>query len=205
MGDILWGTPAIRAIKKALPQVEIDLILQPQWRDLFFGNKNIRRLISYHSQWYRQIIGLPKMLQSRYDHVLIFHANRNISRILPWLRCKSILSHQYPDSIPGIPINQIVRFEKPVHGILRRLGLLEKIKIPSNGTHMDLFLNDNDQAEAFLFLKKKDAFFSKTSGGRVSLTRTSRRAAQRSVAVVARGAGLTGTGRSPRKKSQTPK
>ena len=55
------------------------------------------------------------------------------------LRCKSILSHQYPDSIPGIPINQIVRFEKPVHGILRRLGLLEKIKIPSNGTHMDLF------------------------------------------------------------------
>ena len=39
MGDTLWGTPAIRAIKKALPQVEIDLILSPQWGDLFFGNK----------------------------------------------------------------------------------------------------------------------------------------------------------------------
>jgi ADP-heptose:LPS heptosyltransferase len=154
MGDTLWGTPAIRAIKKALPQVGVDLILQPQWSDLFFGNKNIRRIISYNSQWYRQIIGLPTMLQSRYDHILIFHANRNISRILPWLRCKSILSHQYPDSIPGIPNKKIVRFEKPVHGILRRLGLLEEIQIPSNGTHMDLFLNDNDQAEAFLFLKK---------------------------------------------------
>jgi ADP-heptose:LPS heptosyltransferase len=154
MGDALWGTPAIRAIKKALPRVGIDLILQPQWNDLFFGNKNIRRLISYHSQWYRQIIDLPKILQSRYDHVLIFHANRNISRILPWLRCKSILSHQYPDMIPGIPINQIVLFEKPLHAILRRLALVEKIQIPSNGTHMDLFLNDNDQAEALLFLKK---------------------------------------------------
>ena len=38
-------------------------------------------------------------------------------------------------------------------------GLLEKIKIPSNGTQMDLFLNDNDQAEAFLFLKKNHINF----------------------------------------------
>jgi ADP-heptose:LPS heptosyltransferase len=153
MGDTLWGTPAIRAIKKALPRVGIDLVLQPQWNDLFFGNKNIRRLIPYHSQWYRQIIALPKILESRYDHVLIFHANRNISRMLPWLRCKSIFSHQYPDSIPGIPMNQIVRFEKPVHAILRRIALLKEIRIPSNGTHMDLFLNDNDRAKALLFLK----------------------------------------------------
>ena len=161
MGDTLWGTPAIRAIKKALPQVEIDLILQPQWNDLFFENKNIRRLISYHSQWYRQIIGLPKILQSRYDHVLIFHANRNISRILPWLRCSSIWSCQSPERdkdgniiacIPGIPLNKIVQFEKPVHGIRRRLALLKEIQIPSDGTHMDLFLNDDDYYILILYI-----------------------------------------------------
>jgi len=154
MGDTLWGTPAIRAIKKTLPRVGIDLLLQPQWEGLFHGNNNIRRLIPYYPQWYRQIIRLPRLLGTRYDHVLIFHANKDIRRVLPWLRCSSIWSHQQITNLPGIPSSQIVRFEKPVHGILRRIAMLEKIQIPSNGTHMDIFLNDGDRADALLFLKQ---------------------------------------------------
>ena len=154
MGDTLWGTPAIRAIKKTLPRVWIDLLLQPKWEGLFYGNNNIRRLIPYHPRWYRQIIRLPRLLGTRYDHVLIFHANKDIGRILPWLRCPSIWSHQQITNLPGVPSSQIVRFEKPVHGILRRIAMLEKIQIPSNGTHMDIFLNDGDRAGALLFLKQ---------------------------------------------------
>ncbi|MDP6425999.1 MAG: glycosyltransferase family 9 protein [Dehalococcoidia bacterium] len=154
MGDTLWGTPAIRAIKKALPRAGIDLLLQPQWEGLFYGNNNIRQLISYYPHWYRQIIGLPRLLDSRYDHIFIFHANKDIGRILPWLRCPSIWSHQQTNNLPGVPTNQIVRFEKPVHGILRRMAMLGRIQIPSNGTHMDIFLNDDDRSDALLFLKK---------------------------------------------------
>ena len=83
MGDTLWGTPAIRAFKKKFPQVSIDLLTQPQWIPLFKNNKNISNSIPYHSKWYRQILLLPNLLKSNYDHVLIFHANRNIGRILP--------------------------------------------------------------------------------------------------------------------------
>ena len=154
MGDTLWGTPAIRAIKKALPGAGVDLLLQPQWKSLFYGNSNIRRLIPYYPDWYRQIILLPRFVGTRYDHVLIFHANKDIRRVLPWLRCSSIWSHQQITNLPGIPSSQIVRFEKPVHGILRRIAMLEKIQIPSNGTHMDIFLNDDDRSDALLFLKK---------------------------------------------------
>ena len=82
MGDTLWGTPAIRAVKKKFPQIDIDLLLQPQWQGLFTESPYIRKLIPYHSQWYRQLLGLPNLLQDRYEHVLIFHANKNISRIL---------------------------------------------------------------------------------------------------------------------------
>ena len=94
MGDTLWGTPAIRAVKKEFPEAEIDLLVQPQWTSLFYNNKNIRRLIPYYPQWYFQIKSLPKIITTRYDHVLIFHANKDIKRILPFLRSKSILSHQ---------------------------------------------------------------------------------------------------------------
>ena len=153
MGDLLWGTPAIRAVSKALPEVGIDLLLQPRWNDFFSENPYVRQLIPYHSKWYRQLLGLPKLLQFKYDHVLIFHANKNISRILPWLRTSFGWSHQNTNILPGLSENQIIQINKPVHGILRRIAMLEKIKVPEDGTHMDIFLNENDKAEALLFLK----------------------------------------------------
>ena len=162
MGDTLWGTPSIRAIKKKIPQVGIDLLLQPQWQPLFQNNKNIRRLITYNPQWYCQIKCLPKLITTRYDHVLIFHANKDIRRILPFLRSKSILSKQYSEynkdgnitaSLRKIPLKKIVPFQESVHGILRRIELLKNINIPSNGTHMDIFLEEKDNSEAIQFLE----------------------------------------------------
>ena len=153
MGDLLWGTPAIRAVSKALPEVSIDLLLQPRWNGLFSGNPYIRKLIPYHLQWYRQLLGLPKLLQFKYDHVLIFHANKNISRIFPWLRTSFIWSHQNTNILPGLSENQIIQINKPVHGILRRIAMLEKLKVQADGTHMNIFLEDKDRADAFSFLK----------------------------------------------------
>ena len=106
MGDTLWGTPSIRAVKKKFPQVSIDLIIQPQWIALFKNNKNISNLIPYHSKWYRQILLLPNLLKSKYDHVLIFHANKDIGRILPWLRTSSVWSHQNITILPGLSKNK---------------------------------------------------------------------------------------------------
>ena len=42
---------------------------------------------------------------------------------------------------------------KIVHAILRRAAILQKIQIPLDGTHMDIFLNEEDRADALLFLK----------------------------------------------------
>ena len=153
MGDLLWATPAIRSINKALPQVGIDLLLQPRWQDLFSSNNYIRRLIPYHSKWYHQLLVLSKLRKIKYDQVLIFHANKNIGRILPWLRCKSIWSHQSTNILPSLSENQIIQINKPVHGILRRIAMLEKIQVPADGTHMDIFIDEKDKADALLFLK----------------------------------------------------
>jgi ADP-heptose:LPS heptosyltransferase len=141
MGDTLWGTPSIRAIKKKIPQVGIDLLLQPQWQPLFHNNKNIRRLIPYYPQWYYQLKSLSKVITTNYDHVLIFHANKDIRRILPFLRSPSILSHQATHgcwrsrekvsiSHPDNSKINIIKFEKSVHGILRRIELVKNISIP---------------------------------------------------------------------------
>ena len=156
MGDTLWGTPSIRAVKKKFPQVSIDLLIQPQWIPLFKENKNIRNTIPYNQKWYRQILLLPDLLKNNYDHVLIFHANKDIGRILPWLRTSSILSHQNTNILPGLSKKNIVLTEKQAHGIVRRIAMVKKINVPSDGTHMDICLNDDEINEAKLFLKKNN-------------------------------------------------
>ena len=61
MGDCLWATPGIRALKKSFPSVEIDLLIRHQWRGLYFGNPHVRKLIFYQPQWYRQLTLLPRL------------------------------------------------------------------------------------------------------------------------------------------------
>ncbi len=169
MGDTLWGTPSIRATKKAFPCSGIDLLLQPQWIPLFGNNKNIRHLIAYHPEWYRQIFLIPSLLKNYYDHVLIFHANKDIRRIIPFLRTNNILAHQNTNILPGISENQIVKIDKPVHGIHRRLSMIESLDIPLDGTHMEIFLEEQENEKNVLFfsiygLKKKEYIYLNIGG-----------------------------------------
>ena len=167
MGDTLWSTPAIRAIKKTVPNSCIDLLLQPQWKSLFNENKNIRGLYSYYPKWYRQLITLPSILKSNYDHVFIFHANKDISRLLPWIRCSNIwldqdLNHPcrfkwrtklFMDYMGIRKKIQIIPFSKPTHAIHRRLDMLKETHIIPDGTHMEIFINNNENKKSNEFLK----------------------------------------------------
>ena len=173
MGDTLWSTPAIRAIKKTMPNSCIDLLLQPQWKPLFNENKNISGLYSYSPKWYRQLISLPGILKSTYDHVFIFHANKDISRLLPWIRCPNIWLNQ--DLNPPLPLAyrprrfqwktklfmdymgvrkkiQIIPFSKATHAIYRRLDMLKEAHIIPDGTHMEIFINGNENKKSKEFL-----------------------------------------------------
>ena len=167
MGDTLWSTPAIRAIKKTMPNSCIDLLLQPQWKSLFSENKNIRGLYSYYPKWYRQLLTLPSILKSHYDHVFIFHANKDISRLLPWVRCSNIWLNQdlnppgrfkwrtklFMDYMGTRKKTQMVPFSKPTHPIHRRLDMLKETHIIPDGTHMEIFINDDENKKSNEFLK----------------------------------------------------
>ncbi len=150
MGDTLWGTPAIRAIKKARPALKLHLLTLGRWQPLFENNPHIDRLIEYHPQWYRQPWTGLRLLSESYDAVLLFHANRDITRLFPWLRRKSLWAHQNAAWIE--PANR-VRIEGTVHGILRRLKLIETIGIPADGGQMEIFFNESDRAAVNHFLK----------------------------------------------------
>jgi len=151
MGDCLWATPGIRALKKSFPDVALDIVIQPRWESLYYGNPHIRRLIPYKPQWYYQLTLLSRLWRTNYDHILIFHANKDIGRLISYLRYSKIWAHQ---NLPKISSHQILKFTQAIHPIFRRAAILEKLGVMLNGTKMEIFLNDSDRAEAIHFLKK---------------------------------------------------
>ncbi len=150
LGDCLWGTPGIRALKKSFPEAEIDVLTNPRWKSVFYGNPYVSNLFDYHHHWYRQPLLGMKLFRKKYDTVLIFHSNRDFRRLLPWVRTSTVWGHQV---FPWIPEEYLLDFKEPVHGIQRRLTLIEKIGAKSDGPHMDIFLSEQEKADAQIFLK----------------------------------------------------
>ena len=53
MGDSLWGTPGIRALKKTYPEVRIDLVVNKTWKPLFEFNPYLNKIFEFHEHWYQ--------------------------------------------------------------------------------------------------------------------------------------------------------
>ena len=149
MGDCLWGTPGIRALKKTFPEIEIDLVVSRSWRSLFDFNPHLNRIFEYSGQWFRQPFLGMKLLGRHYEAIYIFHANRNFRRMLPWLPSVPIWSHQNHDWIPE---SHRMKMDASVHGIQKRLIMLEKFSVKPDGGQMEIFFDQAtiDKSQNFL-------------------------------------------------------
>jgi|FLOH01.1.fsa_nt_gi ADP-heptose:LPS heptosyltransferase len=138
MGDCLWGTPGIRALKKNFPEIEIDLIVNEPWKPLFDFNPYLNQIFKYRSEWYLQPFLGMKLLRRHYDAIYLFHANRNFRRMLPWFRSLPVWCHQ---NLDWIPETHRVKIDANIHGIERRLIMLEKIGVKPDGGQMEIFFD----------------------------------------------------------------
>ncbi|SVD80257.1 uncharacterized protein METZ01_LOCUS433111 [marine metagenome] len=87
------------------------------------------------------------------------------------MRTNDILAHQNTNILPGISENQIVKIDKPIHGIYRRIAIIENLHIPRDGTHMEIFLEEHEKDKNELFLSthglKKKKYIYLNAGGSV--------------------------------------
>ena len=145
MGDCLWGTPGIRAIKKTLPEVKISLLVNWVWKPLFEENPYLDKIFEYRSEWYRQVILGVQLVKRNYDFIFIFHSNKNFKRMLPWFRSSSIWCHQ---KHLWVPEANRINIDGHIHGIQRRLIMLEKFGVKSDGSQMEIFFTSNTVKES---------------------------------------------------------
>ena len=149
MGDCLWGTPGIRALKKTFPKMEIDLVVNPNWKSLFKLNPYLNQIFEYYEQWYRQPFLGIQLFGRHYDAIFIFHANRNFKRMLPWFRSLPVWCHQ---NLDWIPKSHCAKIDSIVHGIQRRLTMLEQIGVKPDGGQMEIYFDRAtlDKSQQFL-------------------------------------------------------
>ncbi len=152
MGDCIWGTPGIRELKNAYPEAKIDLIVKKNWLDLFKHCPHLKNIYPYQNRWYAQIaLGLKLLLNPKYSHIFIFHANVDFGRMKKFLKSSPIWNHQghkwCPEefNIKAKLGNNSPSPEKNLHAIERRLHMLKKINVEVEQPNMELFFSDKEK------------------------------------------------------------
>ena len=150
VGDSLWGSPAIRALRKKHPQGYVALLTSPIGKQLFQNNPYLDEIFTLTNPALLSSIRLLGALRKKaFDTALIFHLSQR--PILP------LVSLAGPSKIVGTeginkgldhlltdPIKQ-----SPIHEIQRRLNIAG---CEDSSPEMELFLTEDENETALKHL-----------------------------------------------------
>jgi len=152
LGDTLFSTPAIRALKERFPAWELEVLAHRGFGVLLAHNPQVNRIYSYPGR-NRRLLSLARELSLRaYDLVIILHGNDPEATVLAYLTgspfiigsAGSPLAFAYAATVkPSGPYE---------HAIERRLNFVRLVGADTADKRMDLFLppEESEQAAAIL-------------------------------------------------------
>lgn len=153
LGDTLWGTPAIRALRECFPTSYIGVVTSPIGKALLQHNRKIDELFVAKNPLLPSLIPLYKKLRAqKITHILSFHTSQR-----PMLPLAAILGATEIIGTNGI--NKGLDFllthsldNQPMHEIQRRLAIVAQVGAHTLDSSMELSLSPEDEraAEAFL-------------------------------------------------------
>ena len=142
-GDTLWGTPAIRAIKKSFPNCYLAILTSPVGRELLKENPHLDKIYTVKDPVF---LALPKLLwnlrHEKFDTVLLFHISQRPLPALAYLTGASELfategNNKGLDSL----FTQLLP-KKYQHEIERRLDMIKAIGAEPAGGEMEVHLTE---------------------------------------------------------------
>ena len=154
LGDTLWATPAIRALRYSYPGAYIGVLTTPLGKDIFKNNPHINEVFVLKKPIFFSMLRLiPLLRKKQIGTTILFHTSQRI--ILP--ACAFVGSSQIIGSenmhkgLDFILTKALPR--KPIHEIQRRLDLVSLIGAKSFDFHMEIFLDSQDKAHAGTLLE----------------------------------------------------
>ncbi|MFN3480135.1 MAG: glycosyltransferase family 9 protein [Thermodesulfovibrionales bacterium] len=156
IGDTLWGTPAIRALKEAYPKGFIGVLTTEIGAELLRGNPYIDRFFIFRRgfRFFPLLKLLKELRQERFDVAFIFHASDRI--IWPLIFFTGVFQ-----IIGIIGQNKGLDFiltraieQEDVHGVEMRLKLVREIGVCyETDFTLDLYLSEEEKRKASQLFK----------------------------------------------------
>jgi ADP-heptose:LPS heptosyltransferase len=152
LGDTLFSTPAIRALKERFPAWELEVLAHRIFGAILTHNPHVSRIFTYPGR-NRRLLTLARDLRRRaYDLVVILHGNDPEATLLAHLTgspfiigsARSPLAFDYSATVAPTHPHE--------HAIERRLNFVRLLSADTADNRMDLFLppGETDRAAAIL-------------------------------------------------------
>jgi ADP-heptose:LPS heptosyltransferase len=150
LGDTLWATPAIRALRHAFPSSYIGMLVSPIGKEVLAHNPYVDELFVVKSPAIRSLIDLySKMKEQCFSHVFVFHTSQR-----PVLPFAALLGAPHIIGTKGINkgldslLTKAHPLDAKMHEIERRLQIVAEAGAEASSYDMDLFLHPQDEEQA---------------------------------------------------------
>jgi len=153
LGDTLFSTPAIRALKEKYPAWELEVLGHRVFGALLAHNPHVARLFAYPGR-NRQLLKIIRELRRRrYDLVIILHGNDPEATLTAQLTGAPFIIGSAGSPLAFAYAARVAPPADPMtHAIERRLDYVRLLGADTADKRMDLFLTPGETAEAAAIL-----------------------------------------------------
>ncbi|MDD5504254.1 MAG: lipopolysaccharide heptosyltransferase II [Candidatus Omnitrophica bacterium] len=147
LGDILFTTPSLRALKKTYPSAFIVVMAHPRCAQMLEDNPCIDKLILFDERpifagFFRKILFIRELRKMEFDTVISFH--RSMSKLL--IACLSGIPRRlgyYTRKRSWLLTDPVAEDKKPLHRVEYFLKILKKAGISGDNKDYEFHIPDN--------------------------------------------------------------
>ncbi len=148
LGDLLFSTPALRALKETYPWWQVDVLAHPRYASLLLENPHVARRWLYPGRGIRFFRLMGELGRQHYQLVIILHGNDPEATLLSWSTgCPTIIGSA--NSPLSFCYSAAVSHPDPhQHAVERRLDFARLLGADTPDKKMHLFLLPAEVQEA---------------------------------------------------------
>ena len=155
LGDTLWGTPALRALRESFKASYIGVVTSEVGGALLKHNRNSDELFVITDPLARSLVPLYRKLKAKkITHILHFHTSqRAMLPLAALLGAQAIIGTQGINKGLDCFLTHPIANTPAVHEIQRRLDIVAQVGAQASDPSMQLFLSPEDEQMADTFLR----------------------------------------------------
>lgn len=156
IGDAIWGTPAIRALKKHSPGLSICILANANSAEIFRRNPFIDKIFIFRKGILKVLSIMKELRNMHFDTVVVFHATDRIIWLTAYLTGASkLIGSRRHSKETHFMITHPVEIPNNMHAIYARHLLIRGLGVRSNFKEIELFIADNEKKRIYDFLKER--------------------------------------------------